>query len=121
MYQPFTTLTASTANFIIYRFIYIANTFEAQFKALAEACSPASFGRNKEDIVDESYRKAGKMDPVDFATQISPWDSGVLRTAVETHFKTSGSTANLAVELNVYGALIRLLYSLWNYLVAHID
>jgi hypothetical protein len=37
-------------------------------KHLSDACQPATFGVNKEDVLDESYRKAGKMDVTDFAT-----------------------------------------------------
>jgi hypothetical protein len=46
------------------------------------------------------------MDSADFAAQFSPWDSGIIPTAVDALFKSSGSAANVVVELyklNVYG------------------
>ncbi|KAF9475380.1 hypothetical protein BDN70DRAFT_908169 [Pholiota conissans] len=88
------------------KFVDFAKPNEAQLKALADACSPASFGRDQEDIHDESYRKAGKMDTADFCTHFSPWDSGVLKTIIDSLFKTEGSFANVKAELyklNVYG------------------
>ncbi|KAF9475370.1 hypothetical protein BDN70DRAFT_996465 [Pholiota conissans] len=88
------------------RFVDFAKPDEAQLKALSGACSPASFGRNQEDVRDESYRKAGKMDTTDFSTLFSPWDSGVLKTITESLFKSEGSFANVNAELyklNVYG------------------
>ena len=33
---------------------------------LERACEPATFGRNAEDVLDETYRKAGKMDSDNF-------------------------------------------------------
>ena len=33
---------------------------------LERACEPATFGRNDEDVLDETYRKAGKMDSDNF-------------------------------------------------------
>ncbi|TFY75570.1 hypothetical protein EWM64_g8443 [Hericium alpestre] len=43
-----------------------------QSSALSEACQPATFGANNEAILDETYRKAGKMDVDRFATSIVP-------------------------------------------------
>ncbi|KAF9483538.1 hypothetical protein BDN70DRAFT_289522 [Pholiota conissans] len=89
------------------RFIDFANPTEDQLKALADACSPASFGRNQENVLDENYRKAGKMDAADLCTQFSPWNSGVLKTVVDSLFRSNNkSIADVEVELyklNVYG------------------
>ncbi|KAF7326325.1 Fe2OG dioxygenase domain-containing protein [Mycena kentingensis (nom. inval.)] len=38
---------------------------------LAAACQPATFGRNTEDVYDESYRKAGTMDNSTFASTLN--------------------------------------------------
>ncbi|KAF9475093.1 hypothetical protein BDN70DRAFT_275955 [Pholiota conissans] len=88
------------------RSIDFSNPTEQQLEALANACPPASFGRNEEDVLDENYRKAGKLDTTDFAAQFSPWNSGVLKTAVESLFKKEDSMADVTAELyklNVYG------------------
>lgn len=45
---------------------------------LAAACQPATFGVNSEDVYDESYRKAVKMDPAEFAASFDVEDSGLV-------------------------------------------
>ncbi|KAF9474005.1 hypothetical protein BDN70DRAFT_866847 [Pholiota conissans] len=88
------------------RFIDLTRSTEKQLTALVGACSPAPFGRNGKNILDEKYRKAGQLDTEDFAVQFSLHDSGVLKTAVESLLKVEGSVANVRAELyklNVYG------------------
>lgn len=81
---------------------------EQQIRDLTEACSPASFGRNKEDVLDESYRKAGKLDDSFFATNFSPESSGII-DLVRSEL-ISGSDGNKSIrcemyKLNVYGEI----------------
>ncbi|KAI0077134.1 hypothetical protein K474DRAFT_1707573 [Panus rudis PR-1116 ss-1] len=45
---------------------------------LVEMCDVATFGRNKEDVLDESYRKAVKLDTKYFATKFDITSSGLL-------------------------------------------
>ena len=40
---------------------------ELECKILAEACQPATFGLEDKDVLDESYRKARKMDRAHFS------------------------------------------------------
>ena len=49
-------------------------------EALVHACSPATFGRGQQDVMDESYRKAGKLNPDQFATSFHPADFGIIET-----------------------------------------
>jgi hypothetical protein len=78
-------------------------------QALGRACEPASFGRNHEDVLDENYRKAGKMDRARFSISLdaSPGTS-LEKTAWELlHATPSDASENIDVELyklNVYGA-----------------
>lgn len=46
--------------------------------ALLNACSPASFGRGSEEVLDESYRKASKLDIADFLTDFCPYKSRIV-------------------------------------------
>ncbi|KAF4618645.1 hypothetical protein D9613_009834 [Agrocybe pediades] len=39
---------------------------------LSLACQPASFGRDQQDVYDESYRKAGKLDVNHFSMLFNP-------------------------------------------------
>ncbi|KAF7596013.1 hypothetical protein BBP40_003793 [Aspergillus hancockii] len=47
---------------------------------LVASCDPASFGRGQEDVLDLSYRRAGKIDPEQFATSFHPADFSIIET-----------------------------------------
>ena len=47
-----------------------------EFARLLSRCQPATFGVGGKDILDETYRKAGKLDKVDFSTSFHPHDCG---------------------------------------------
>ncbi|TDL27718.1 hypothetical protein BD410DRAFT_781599 [Rickenella mellea] len=91
------------------RSIHFANATEAQLDELAKACQPATFGANQEDVLDENYRKAGKMDLNHFSINFSPERIGL---AMEVKFRLLGLDAderNIRLEpykLNVYGSLV---------------
>lgn len=44
----------------------------SSLNALLEACQPAIFGVGGRDILDECYRKAGKLDRPEFSTNFHP-------------------------------------------------
>lgn len=46
--------------------------------SLVASCEAASFGRNKETVMDPEYRKAGKLELDQFATTFHPADHGIL-------------------------------------------
>lgn len=48
------------------------------FEELLQACAPATFGLKKRDVLDENYRKAGKMDREQFAVDFHPHDHGII-------------------------------------------
>jgi hypothetical protein len=52
------------------RWIDLAKATESQLERLARACFPATFGLEQRDVLDESYRKAGKMDNDRFSTNL---------------------------------------------------
>ncbi len=45
--------------------------------------APANFGRDGEDVFDETYRKALRMDPASFATSFDPYSLGVIDTIAQ--------------------------------------
>ena len=49
-----------------------------ELEQLILACQPTSFGRNGEAILDEGYRKAGKLDVGAFATSFCPYEAGIV-------------------------------------------
>ena len=50
----------------------------AAVEELLKACEPATFGKKGEEVLDESYRKAIKLDSNQFSTSFSPHDVGIL-------------------------------------------
>lgn len=45
---------------------------------LAKDCAPATFGLGQKDVLDPTYRRAGKLDPDSFSTTFHPADFGIL-------------------------------------------
>ena len=50
----------------------------ADIDKLVAACQPATFGLDGKDVLDEDYRKAGKLDKADFATSFCPYEAGII-------------------------------------------
>lgn len=48
------------------------------FEELLKTCAPATFGRNNEDVLDENYRKAGKLDRDQFSVDFHPHDYAII-------------------------------------------
>ena len=60
---------------ICHRYINLANATPDQLEKLTQACKPVSFGPKQEHVLDDTYRKARKMDPGCFASQLNPLHS----------------------------------------------
>lgn len=79
---------------------------ESALRRLADDCDPASFGRNSEAVLDESYRKAGKLDVAHFSTVFDPERCGLMDQLrcllLEGHNESTGVRSEL-YKLNVYG------------------
>lgn len=52
--------------------------------ALLQTCVPASFGMGGKDVLDETYRKAGKLDRSQFSVDFHPHDYGILDVIAQT-------------------------------------
>ena len=75
---------------------------------LGAACEPATFGRANEDVLDESYLKAGKMYTERFASKFDLELSRILPTVL-SHLLIGSSDKEFEAErykLNVYSMLI---------------
>ncbi|GLB45317.1 putative 2OG-Fe(II) oxygenase superfamily protein [Lyophyllum shimeji] len=84
----------------------LSTATEDDLQALANACQPATFGMNEEDVLDESYRKAGKMDLHDFAAKFDVNKLGILNRirAQLLDGADEKKVVNAALyKLNVYG------------------
>jgi hypothetical protein len=83
----------------------LVNTQAHDVEKLAAACQPATFGRNNETVLDETYRKAGKMDITDFAIHFCPDRLG-LTDQLRRAFIQADDSCRIKAELyklNVYG------------------
>ncbi|KAF8834700.1 hypothetical protein BDN67DRAFT_1072631 [Paxillus ammoniavirescens] len=90
----------------VFREINLLSATEAELDALTKACQPAMFGRNEEDVFDESYRKAWKMDESDFMTNFNPQKAGLVDTIRSELLGRADEKRPINLELyklNVYG------------------
>jgi len=92
-----------------HRFINFASHTPEQLVQLAAACSPATFGRGDQDVYDETYRRALKMDAADFSVQFDPTVSSLIETIKENLLQ--GQTEKMEIkseiyQLNIYGRFI---------------
>jgi hypothetical protein len=88
-----------------YSFIDFSTTVDdAQVEQLVQACQPATSGIQQKDVLDESYRKAWKMDAVKFATNFNPINTGIIQAIHDLLLKDSESSIRAELyKLNVYG------------------
>lgn len=73
---------------------------------LDKACDPATFGRNKEDVYDESYRKARKLNVGSFMIGLDVVRLGLIKVIRENLVLGEESAKPVRAELynlNVYG------------------
>ncbi|KAJ5595152.1 uncharacterized protein N7459_001360 [Penicillium hispanicum] len=54
-----------------------------RLRQLVDDCQPASFGRGQQDVIDPSYRKAGKLDPGHFASTFHPADFDIVANVAQ--------------------------------------
>ncbi|MCJ1385112.1 hypothetical protein MMC17_008231 [Xylographa soralifera] len=57
------------------------NSSDPLYSGLADLVrdsSPATFGHDGKDVLDEQYRKAAKLDNTQFSTNFNPYDSGII-------------------------------------------
>jgi hypothetical protein len=88
----------------VYSRIKFSSAGADQLDELYRACKPAEFGRNGENILDESYRKAGKMDLISFSTLFDPRSLGIHEQVSKALLTQSHATMNVELyKLNVYG------------------
>jgi hypothetical protein len=76
----------------------------ASLDILAAACQKATFGQGDKDVLDETYRKAGKLDFGKFAWNKRLDDFDAMIRDVLLPFEGSGKGVRLELyKLNVYG------------------
>jgi hypothetical protein len=79
----------------------------ANLERLIQDMAPATFGRGGEDIYDESYRKATKMDPTQFSSTFNPYELGIVDAVAQAllpslrHAKQTRAVKAELYKLNV--------------------
>jgi hypothetical protein len=71
-------------------------------EALVKDCQPASFGYKGDDILDETYRKAAKLDRSEFSVDFCPYEAGIIDTVAQLLMPNSGTgatTSGVCAEL----------------------
>ncbi|THH26453.1 hypothetical protein EUX98_g7738 [Antrodiella citrinella] len=78
---------------------------EESLERLSQACEPATFGLNHEDVLDETYRKAGKIDAEHFMSTFDLDLSGILPLVSGKLLEVRGEDTLRAerYKINVYG------------------
>jgi hypothetical protein len=74
----------------------------SDFHRLLGDCKPATFGRGNEDVMDETYRKAGKMDATEFCTNFNYADHGILDTVVQALVPNVSGNENNGLRAELY-------------------
>ncbi|RPD56685.1 hypothetical protein L226DRAFT_615369 [Lentinus tigrinus ALCF2SS1-7] len=85
----------------------LSTATEAQLQQLADACQPATFGLNQQDVHDETYRKAGKLDKTDFLLAFDAIHAGLIDVVGEElvipRYRMEETIRAEMYKLNVYG------------------
>jgi hypothetical protein len=88
------------------RHINLASATYEELEQLTQACVPASFGVKEKEVLDETYRKAGKLDPERFASPLHPAQTDLMKIVRGYLLEGTQSTESIVAELhklNVYG------------------
>jgi len=77
-------------------------------QSLLSSCEPATFGRGGQDVYDETYRRATKLDTTEFCTDFNPYEHGIVDIIAQlllppVRSDLSGIRAEL-YKLNAYSA-----------------
>ncbi|KAH8088919.1 hypothetical protein BXZ70DRAFT_1011431 [Cristinia sonorae] len=87
------------------RFLHFSTATVEDLDLLEKACDAATFGRNDQNVLDETYRKAGKLDASNFASGFDIHVSGLPELIANKLLDGQGNMRVRAerYKLNVYG------------------
>lgn len=84
------------------------------FMQILNDCQPASFGRGGVDVMDEPYRKAGKIDEKDFCSNFDPYAIGIVDAVAQVLMPEEGRMTNETRGLRAeFYKLNVSLFSIW--------
>ncbi|KAL5501796.1 hypothetical protein ACEPAH_9056 [Sanghuangporus vaninii] len=73
---------------------------DEELQHLSETCDKATFGLNQADVLDESYRKAGKLDSMHFSTKLDLEESGLMD--IVRYNLLEGRDSNKPIKAELY-------------------
>ena len=79
---------------------------DSDLHKLVNDCQPASFGYNGKDVLDESYRKAIKLDRSAFSIDFCPYETGIIDTVAQLLLPNAG-VVNKGVRAELYKLNVR--------------
>ncbi|GAB1316186.1 Fe2OG dioxygenase domain-containing protein [Madurella fahalii] len=83
-------------------------SIEGNLAQLIRDMAPATFGLGGNDVFDESYRKAAKLDPTKFSSTFNPYELGIVDAVAQAllpslrHSKQTRSVKAELYKLNLY-------------------
>ncbi|KAJ4303906.1 hypothetical protein N0V88_001506 [Collariella sp. IMI 366227] len=81
---------------------------EGNLQQLVKDMVPATFGLGGQDVYDELYRKAGKLDPTQFSSTFNPYELGIVDAIAQAllpslrHAKQTRAVKAELYKLNLY-------------------
>jgi hypothetical protein len=94
----------SQADILCRRYINLVNATPDELEQLTQACEPASFGVKQENVLDETYRKAGKMDSECFSLMLDNTDLiKIIRGCLLEGLNSKRGIKAELYKLNIYG------------------
>lgn len=75
--------------------------------ALVQRCEAATFGLGNLDVLDEGYRKAGKLDNTAFSTDFHPHDYGIVDAVQQILMPLGGESEPHGVRAELYKLNVR--------------
>lgn len=86
------------------QYIDLANADDLKLQTLVGACERAAFGLDNKDVLDETYRKAWKMDSSNFLTRLDVVNAGIMdHVCAKLVQNTERKVRSEIYKLNVYG------------------
>jgi hypothetical protein len=82
---------------------------QASLGQLNQDCQPASFGYKGENVIDDAYRKATKMDRSNFSLDFCPYELGIVDTIAQVLMPSAGKDIKTkGVKSELYKLNVRL-------------
>lgn len=81
---------------------------EQSLARLVKETEPATFGFHGKDVLDESYRKASKLEPSQFSTTFNPYELGIIDTVAQALLPSAKAADSYrAVRAELYKLNVR--------------